>query len=79
LRLLFENNHNSCSSKKQGYRKINGEMPWHNKEEFKHFKNTTLAHPVIMGRKTFETPGFPLKNRLNIVLPGRMIIILFKK
>jgi dihydrofolate reductase len=46
----------------------NGEMPWHNKEEFQHFKNTTSGHPVIMGRKTFETPGFPLKNRLNIIL-----------
>jgi dihydrofolate reductase len=46
----------------------NGDMPWHNKDEFKHFKNTTLGFPVIMGRKTFETQGFPLKERLNIVL-----------
>jgi dihydrofolate reductase len=45
-----------------------GEMPWHNKEEFQHFKKTTIGFPVIMGRKTFETPGFPLKDRLNIVL-----------
>jgi dihydrofolate reductase len=45
-----------------------GEMPWHNKEEFRHFKNTTTGFPVIMGRKTFETTGFPLKDRLNIVL-----------
>ncbi|MHB1688162.1 MAG: dihydrofolate reductase [Ignavibacteriaceae bacterium] len=48
--------------------KSNGEMPWHSKEEFRHFKNTTLGFPIIMGRKTFETLGKPLKNRLNIVL-----------
>lgn len=46
----------------------NGEMPWHSKEEFSHFKNTTFGSPVIMGRKTFESLGSPLKGRLNIVL-----------
>jgi dihydrofolate reductase len=49
----------------------NGEMPWHVKEEFQHFKNTTLGYPVIMGRKTFETLGKPLKKRLNVVITGR--------
>lgn len=48
--------------------KANGEMPWHVKEEFKHFKNTTLGYPILMGRKTFETLGKPLKGRLNIVI-----------
>lgn len=48
--------------------KSSGEMPWHSKEEFKHFKDSTLGFPVIMGRKTFDTLGKPLKNRLNIVL-----------
>ena len=48
--------------------KSNGEMPWHVKEEFQHFKNTTLGFPIIMGRKTFETLGKPLKGRLNIIL-----------
>ncbi len=48
--------------------KSSGEMPWHSKEEFSHFKSTTLGFPVIMGRKTFDTLGKPLKNRLNIVL-----------
>jgi dihydrofolate reductase len=47
-----------------------GEMPWHSKEEFQHFKNTTIGFPVIMGRKTFESLGAPLKGRLNIVLTG---------
>jgi dihydrofolate reductase len=46
----------------------NGDMPWHIKEEFQHFKKTTLGFPVIMGRKTFETLGKPLKGRLNIII-----------
>ena len=48
--------------------KANGEMPWHVKEEFQHFKQTTLGYPVIMGRKTFETLGKPLKGRENIIV-----------
>ena len=43
-------------------------MPWHIKEEFQHFKNTTLGFPIIMGRKTFYSLGKPLKGRLNIVI-----------
>ncbi|MGB5287327.1 MAG: dihydrofolate reductase [Ignavibacteriaceae bacterium] len=46
----------------------NGEMPWHVKEEFQHFKRTTLGLPVIMGRKTFKTLGKPLKGRENIII-----------
>jgi dihydrofolate reductase len=46
----------------------NGNMPWNIKEEFQHFKNTTLGFPIIMGRKTFQTLGKPLKGRLNIVI-----------
>jgi dihydrofolate reductase len=45
-----------------------GDMPWHLKEEFQHFKNTTLGFPIVMGRKTFETLGKPLKGRVNIVV-----------
>jgi dihydrofolate reductase len=48
--------------------KAKGEMSWHVKEEFQHFKNTTFGFPIIMGRKTFETLGKPLKERLNIVV-----------
>jgi len=48
--------------------KSNGEMPWHVPEEFKHFKQTTLGSPVLMGRKTFETLGKPLKGRENIII-----------
>jgi len=46
----------------------NGEMPWHVKEEFQHFRNTTLGYPLIMGRKSYDALGKPLKGRLNIVL-----------
>ena len=48
--------------------KTNGEMPWHVKEEFQHFKKTTFGYPVLMGRKTFETLGKPLKGRQNIIV-----------
>lgn len=48
--------------------KVNGEMPWHVKEEFQHFKQTTLGFAVIMGRKTFGTLGKPLKGRENIIV-----------
>lgn len=43
-------------------------LPWHLPEEFKHFKDTTLGFPIIMGSKTFSELGKPLKGRLNIVL-----------
>jgi dihydrofolate reductase len=45
-----------------------GKMPWHVKEEFQHFKDTTLGFSIIMGRKTFETLGKPLKGRLNVII-----------
>jgi dihydrofolate reductase len=48
--------------------KESGEMPWHVKEEFQHFKQTTFGFPVLMGRKTFETLGKPLKGRENIII-----------
>ncbi|MGD8782417.1 MAG: dihydrofolate reductase [Ignavibacteria bacterium] len=45
-----------------------GKIPWHSSEEFKHFKQTTMSFPIIMGRKTFESIGKPLKGRLNVVI-----------
>jgi len=41
---------------------------WHISEDLKRFKNLTEGHAVIMGRKTFESLGKPLPNRLNIVV-----------
>ena len=49
----------------------NGAMPWNNKADLKWFKDTTTGHPVIMGRKTFDAIGHPLKNRTNIVVTSR--------
>lgn len=36
---------------------LNGGMPWHCAEDMKHFKELTVSHPVIMGRKTWESLG----------------------
>ena len=45
-----------------------GELPWHSKDEFLHFKTTTFGFPIIMGRKTFQSLGKPLKGRLHLVI-----------
>jgi len=41
---------------------------WHISEDLKRFKKLTQGHAVIMGRKTFESLGRPLPNRINIVV-----------
>ena len=46
----------------------NGKLPWHIPEELKHFKKLTLGHPVIMGRRTWESLKGPLPQRENIVV-----------
>ena len=48
-----------------------GGLSWHLPEDLKHFKRLTLGHPVIMGRKTWESLGKPLPGRENIVVTGR--------
>ncbi len=48
-----------------------GDMPWkmEMKADLKHFKEVTMGHPIIMGRKTFESfPKGPLPGRKNIVV-----------
>ncbi|HZN06054.1 MAG TPA: dihydrofolate reductase [Pyrinomonadaceae bacterium] len=45
-----------------------GKLPWHYSSDMKFFRETTIGHAVVMGRKTWVTLGKPLKNRLNIVL-----------
>lgn len=44
------------------------QMPWSLPADLKHFKTITSGHPVLMGRKTFESIGKPLPNRTNIVI-----------
>lgn len=41
---------------------------WHIPEDLKRFKKLTEGHAVIMGRKTFESLGKPLPNRINIII-----------
>ena len=51
------------------------QIPWHLPEDFKWFKKMTTGNVVVMGRKTFESIGKPLPNRITVVLsrhPGRL-------
>lgn len=45
-----------------------GQLPWRLKSDLKHFRGLTINKPVVMGRKTYESIGKPLKDRTNIVL-----------
>lgn len=54
---------------------------WHLSEDLRRFKALTTGHPVLMGRKTYESLGRPLPNRTNVVitrqpleLPGCMVV-----
>lgn len=45
-----------------------GGMPWHISEDLKLFRKLTTGHPIVMGRKTYDSLGKPLPNRQNIVI-----------
>ena len=45
-------------------------MPWHLSEDLKYFKRTTMGHPMVMGRRTFDSMG---------VLPGRRSIVVTRQ
>ncbi|WP_198115315.1 dihydrofolate reductase [Massilia rhizosphaerae] len=47
---------------------VDNKLPWHLPEDLAHFKRVTLGHPIVMGRKTFESIGRPLPGRRNIVV-----------
>jgi len=47
---------------------LDGGMPWHLPGDLKFFKRTTMGHPVVMGRKTYEAIGGALPGRANIVV-----------
>jgi dihydrofolate reductase len=57
-------------------------LPWKLPEDLRHFKATTLGHPIVMGRKTWESIGRPLPGRQNIVVtrnrgfqaPGAVVV-----
>jgi dihydrofolate reductase len=52
-----------------------GEMPWHLPADLAHFRRTTVGHPVVLGRRTFDrvraVVGGPLPDRTNVVLTTR--------
>ncbi|WP_418981874.1 dihydrofolate reductase [Alistipes sp.] len=48
---------------------------WHISEDLRRFKALTSGHPVVMGRKTYESLGRPLPNRTNVVLTRQAVAI----
>lgn len=46
----------------------NNQLPWHLPRDLAYFKQITTGYPIIMGRKTYESIGKALPNRLNIVI-----------
>lgn len=47
---------------------LQNRIPWRLKEDLQLFKSITMGHPILMGRKTWESLGRPLPGRQNIVL-----------
>ncbi|MGA8045400.1 MAG: dihydrofolate reductase [Dermatophilaceae bacterium] len=45
-----------------------GDLPWRLPEDFAFFKRTTMGHPMVMGRETFDSIGKPLPGRRSIVI-----------
>lgn len=54
---------------------INNQLPWHLPADLKHFKAVTTGKPIIMGRKTWQSLGRPLPNRLNLVVSRQVDFI----
>ncbi len=51
------------------------DLLWHISEDLKHFKTITTGHPVVMGRRTFDSLGRPLPGRRNVVITRQDIRI----
>ena len=47
------------------------ELPWNLPSEHRRFREITMRHPVIMGRRTFESIGHPLPGRKNIIITAQ--------
>ncbi len=45
-----------------------GTLPWHLPEDLAHFKRITMSHPIVMGRRTWESIGRPLPGRRSVVI-----------
>jgi dihydrofolate reductase len=50
---------------------VDGQLPWHLRDDLQHFKAITTGKPVVMGRKTHASIGRPLPGRHNIVMTRR--------
>lgn len=48
-----------------------GRLPWHLRNDLRRFKQLTMGHAIVMGRKTYESIGRPLPGRTSIVLTRR--------
>ncbi len=55
---------------------LDGELPWHLPADLRHFKNTTMGHPVIMGRRTWESFEGGLPGRRCIVVSRNPDLVL---
>jgi len=44
------------------------DLPWHLPEDLKRFRRLTMGHPIIMGRRTYESIGRPLPGRTSIII-----------
>jgi dihydrofolate reductase len=64
LTLIYARSENRCIGR-------DGDLPWRLPDDFRHFKRTTMGHPIIMGRRTFEDHNTALPGRTNIVLTSR--------
>jgi dihydrofolate reductase/thymidylate synthase len=53
----------------------NGQIPWSCPEDMNHFRSLTFGNVVIMGRKTYDSIGKPLPNRINVVISHRWLIV----
>lgn len=50
---------------------VNNTIPWKLSSDMKRFKEITSGHAILMGRKTYESIGRPLSNRVNIVVTSQ--------
>ena len=51
----------------------NGKIPWNIPEELQYFKAKTINNVVIMGRKTYDSIGKPLNQRINIIISNTKV------
>ena len=60
-----------CAMSRNGVIGKDNELPWNLSGDLKHFKETTLGCPIIMGRKTWDSIGRALPGRTNIIVTRR--------